>query len=342
MTAAIELILGRTPEPALVQYHVEMGFSDRAALGRYLMSTDEFQRLNRGEPVDLSSWEGRAAAGRDRRRQLASFGPNAFGLVVEAKRGLFVVDPEDSAVTGALLQTGEYGEDELALAATFIQPDSNVLVVGTHIGSLAVPLSKLCSSLDAVEANPSTQRLAEANLRVNACWNVTLHKVAAGETRGQIPFLINRENSGGSKRKPLVDRDFYLYDDPEQVMVDCFPLDEICGGKSYDLIIMDIEGSEFFALKGMPRILSKAQALSVEFLPHHIRDVAGVPIDAFVDQIEPHFAWLYVPDRNEVFSAGGMRDELRQMYEQGISSAGLYFLKDCTDKWRAQVGARLK
>jgi FkbM family methyltransferase len=241
-----------------------------------------------------------------------------------------------------LLHAAEYGEDELALAATFIRPESNVLMVGTHIGSLAVPLSKLCASLDAVEANPSTQRLAEANLRINACWNATLHKVAAGEARGQISFLINRENSGGSKRKPLVDRDFYLYDDTEQVMVDCFPLDEICGGKSYHLIIMNIEGSEFFAFKGMPQILSDAQALSVEFLPHHIRDAAGVPIDAFVDQLEPHFKWMYVPDRHEVVGVADMREELRQMYEQGISSAGLYFLKTYTDEWRAQVGARLK
>jgi hypothetical protein len=80
VTAAIELILGRTPEPALVEYHVEMGFIDRTALGRYLVSTDEFKLLNRGEPADLSSSDGRAAAGRDRRRQLKAFGPRASAL----------------------------------------------------------------------------------------------------------------------------------------------------------------------------------------------------------------------------------------------------------------------
>lgn len=341
VTAAIEMILGRTPEPALVQYHVDLAFPDRAALGRYLVSTDEFKQLYVGVPADADAngWEAKAAAGRRRRQRLAEFGPFAFGLVIEGKRGLFVVDPEDSAVTGALLKTGEYGEDELALASSLISADSRVLVVGTHIGSLAVPLSKLCESLDAIEANPATQRLAEANLRINDCTNVTLHKIAAGDARGEITFLINRENSGGSKRKPLIDRDFYLYDDPEQVTVDCYPLDEVCGTEPYELIIMDIEGSEFFALKGMRRILSGAKALSIEFLPHHIRDVAGVDIEVFIDQVEPYFEWLYVPDQRKMFDKSALRAELRRMYEQGTGAAALYFLKTCPADWQAEFGA---
>jgi hypothetical protein len=41
--ASIEMILGRTPDQALVDYHLKLGFADRFALGKYMMSTDEFR-----------------------------------------------------------------------------------------------------------------------------------------------------------------------------------------------------------------------------------------------------------------------------------------------------------
>jgi hypothetical protein len=41
--ACIEMILGRTPDPALVEYHLKLGFADRFALGDYMISTDEFR-----------------------------------------------------------------------------------------------------------------------------------------------------------------------------------------------------------------------------------------------------------------------------------------------------------
>jgi hypothetical protein len=41
--ASIEMILGRTPDQALVDYHLKLGFADRFALGKYMISTDEFR-----------------------------------------------------------------------------------------------------------------------------------------------------------------------------------------------------------------------------------------------------------------------------------------------------------
>ena len=160
----------------------------------------------------MSEWEDRALAAAARRARLRSFGPNAYALLVKGKHGIFAVDPEDASVTRHLLDTGEYAEHELALAASFVGPDSDVLVVGTHIGALAVPMSRLCRTMDAVEANPSTVELVGANLRLNDCRNVTLHPVAASDRRGEIKFLLNRENSGGSKRKPLRDQVHYVYE----------------------------------------------------------------------------------------------------------------------------------
>src|SRR5215469_15327795 len=41
--AGIEMLLGRTPDAALVDYHLGLGFADRFALGKYIINTGEFQ-----------------------------------------------------------------------------------------------------------------------------------------------------------------------------------------------------------------------------------------------------------------------------------------------------------
>jgi hypothetical protein len=41
--ACIEMILGRTPDAELVQYHLGLGFANRSALGKYMINTGEFQ-----------------------------------------------------------------------------------------------------------------------------------------------------------------------------------------------------------------------------------------------------------------------------------------------------------
>ena len=108
--------------------------------------------------------------------------------------------------------------------------------------------------------------------------------------------------------------------------------------RDFALVLMDIEGSEYFALQGMQGILSRANALSMEFLPHHIRDVAGISIDALAAQVEPHFEWLYVPSRNALFGRQEMRQELCAMFERGEGHNDLYFLKVMPAEWRAARG----
>jgi FkbM family methyltransferase len=41
--ASIEMILGRTPDVELVEYHLRLGFPDRFALGKHMLNTDEFR-----------------------------------------------------------------------------------------------------------------------------------------------------------------------------------------------------------------------------------------------------------------------------------------------------------
>jgi hypothetical protein len=179
--ASIEMILGRTPDAELVEYHLRLGFPDRFALGKYMISTDEF-RMSR-------EWEDRAWRAFDRKDRLLSFGPNAWGLLVKTKHGLFAVDPEDGVVGAALLNEGCYSETEYMLAKSLISQTSDVLVVGAHIGAFAVPLSRACNELIAIEANPHTFAFLKTNFILNQRSNVALYNIAAGDKAAKIKFL---------------------------------------------------------------------------------------------------------------------------------------------------------
>jgi FkbM family methyltransferase len=325
--SGIELILGRTPDQALVDYHVSLRFRNRAELGKYLMSTDEFKNRLMGIDPTSNIWEQRAQRAAERKQRLKSFGPCACGLLVNTANGLFAVNPEDESVSAALLQHGCYAEEELGLLKKLITQDSSVLVVGSHIGAHVVPLAKKCKAVVAIEANPNTFKLLRTNIILNECKNVMLYNIAASDKEEVIKFLLNRANSGGSKRMPHESYIHYTYDNPEVIEIRAFPLDDTLGDESFDLIVMDIEGSEYFALRGMQNHLSRARALAVEFLPHHLRDIANVGIDQFVEAILPHFNKMHIEHRDIVNDKSNIRTTLVEMFNANEGHDLIFFMK---------------
>lgn len=269
-----------------------------------------------------------AASIRKRVRRLLWKRPAGEAGAVATRQGLFYLDPQDKGVSEQLRRCGEYELDDLRRIEKLLGPGSGVLVVGAHLGALAVPLSKRCRHLTAVEANPRTFSLLERNLDANACANARCLNVAAAEKDGELDFVFNTFNSGGSKRMPKhKDRD-YFFDDPAVGKVKCARLDDILEGWSYDLILMDIEGSEPFALAGMPRLLSKARHLVVEFLPRHLDRAAGVTLDAFLEPILPHFDRLTIPTAGKaVRGRERIAAELRKRFDRRKGDPGLIFSK---------------
>ncbi len=53
-----------------------------------------------------------------------------------------------------------------------------------------------------------------------------------------------------------------MFDEPETISVEAYNLDTCLDGEKLAVVVMDIEGSEYFALKGMQAILQDARTLS--------------------------------------------------------------------------------
>ena len=255
-------------------------------------------------------------------------GKNTKALLVESKNGLLLVGVEDMQVGRKLSSEGAYAAEELDRLLPIISPHSGVLIVGAHIGALAIPLAKSCRSVTAIEANPESFRLLELNLALNGCANIRALNLAASDKHESLKFVVSRANSGGSKRLP-VSRDYkYFYDRPEVIDVTAAPLDDVFPDASFELVVMDIEGSEYFALKGMPKLLSRARTLAVEFLPHHLRNVAGVSPADFVDQLYPYFDRLYIPSKNLSVQKSDFHSTLSSMFDHDEGEEALILSKE--------------
>lgn len=255
-----------------------------------------------------------------------SLGPYATAIITHTRQGRFAVDPEDFVIGKKLREQGECWAGELRLLQNFVTPQSKVLVLGSHIGILTIPLAQYCAEVVAFEANPKTYQLLQLNLLLNNVGNCRAFNLAASSRHEQLEFILSRVNSGGSKRVPQVEW-LYYFDRPETVTVQAVPVDAQIPDRDFDLVIMDIEGSEYFALQGMPEILSQARVLQLEFIPHHLRDVAGVEVGAFVALVTPHFRSLIVPSQDLVVGQDQFLPVLQEMFDKNRSDAGLLFLK---------------
>src|SRR5215469_7325614 len=225
-------------------------------------------------------------------------GPNVEAVLANGRNGLLLVDLEDQNVGRKLSFSGEYGWDEIERLRSYVTPTSDVLFVGSHIGAIVVPIAKVSRSVVAIEANPRTFGLLQRNLILNDCANVEAINRAASDKEEELQFLMNRVNPGGSKRMPKVHKYMYFSDKPEVITVKASRLDDILAGRTFDVIFMDIEGSEYFALGGMPRLLAASKVLCMEFVPHHLKNVSCVSVAQLLALVEPYYSRLFIPSKN--------------------------------------------
>jgi FkbM family methyltransferase len=252
------------------------------------------------------------------RRRL--IGTHVTALLTETANGLLLVPADDFAVARSLARGG-YNQQQLEAIDNLQIPKPRILIVGAHIGALLVPLAGSADDIVGIEANPTVFELLKRNVALNSLRSVQIFHIAALDVNGEIEFLKNTVNSGGSKIQTAGKRPEFLYDSPELCRVPSKRLDDVFPDRVFDLIVMDIEGSEYRALRGMPRILSATQALMLEVLPNHIDNIARVSVREFLEVLPDSLSCARVIGGSKLYVRGefpGMFEEIwRTAYFDG-------------------------
>lgn len=263
-----------------------------------------------------------------------TFGPHTKGVIYDSENGLLAMPYEDMMIGKHLGFKGSWNMQEIEFLKKNIKKEDTIYIIGTHVGTLLVPIAEHSKQIIGYEANPDTFWFLQKNILLNDLNNTRVFNYAVGDGERKITFLKSKINTGGSKIKPVINDFKYKFDNPEEIEIDMVSLDEHIASNqlpSPDGILVDIEGAEFIALQGMPESLKKSRFLYIEYVPHHLKNVSGVSNSELVALIEPYFDRVISTKTKKEFDITGSSENLIDFLnglDASEKSDDLIFLKD--------------
>lgn len=139
--------------------------------------------------------------------------------------------------------------------------DQIIIDVGANVGYYTIALAQKVGKngkVIAIEPDPETFNILKKNCELNNLANVELHNVAISDQEGSLKFFKSEAHSGKSSLVPN--------SSSQTITVNSITLDNLLG-KNFSQIHwlkIDVEGFEFFVLKGSASILPKTQNILIE------------------------------------------------------------------------------
>jgi len=185
------------------------------------------------------------------------------------------IDKDDSL---ALFSNGIYEAYETFLIKALLKPTDIALDIGAHIGYFTLLMAQKCKWVYAFEPEPNNFKLLKSNVKLNKLENIVCYNIAVTESTGLTKLHLCESNSGMHRiYKPK-----WI---SKTTMVRTIKIDDaltLHGGLKVDFIKMDIEGSEFGALKGMEQLLKTNHVIMMmEFHPPTIEEYGANPREVY-------------------------------------------------------------
>lgn len=199
--------------------------------------------------------------------------------------------PRENAAIALVMASGMYERGTTWLFTKLLKRGSVVVDLGASFGYYTLLTSRVVNLEGRVfsfEPDPISYDILLKNVHMNKCTNVITVNKAISDRRGKAKFYIHKYHDRSSLYKN--------YNSVREVIVDTISLDEYFEDKAYkiDLIKMDIEGAEMFALEGMTQILANNRDLKIitEFYPLAL-EKAGCPPAEFLKALTSYGFRLY-------------------------------------------------
>ncbi|MBC7947567.1 MAG: FkbM family methyltransferase [Chitinophagaceae bacterium] len=191
-------------------------------------------------------------------------------------------------------------EIEMELLPQFVSKDDDVLDIGANYAYYTERLSKLAPSgrVYAFEPIPFTYDVAAKLVKSFRLKNVNLYQKGVGQKTETMRFSVPKMEFGsisagqahmaGRDNGMIKGSDYYVSDANEEfdchvVDIDTFLLPEL---KKLSFVKIDIEGAEYFALKGMEKTLQRFKpVILIEIVPLFLESFK-IPLPVFQGYIE--------------------------------------------------------
>jgi FkbM family methyltransferase len=194
------------------------------------------------------------------------------------------VHAHDVAVSDNLLASGTFEPFETALICELLKPGDVLLDIGANIGYHTVRGARAVGPsghVISVEPARDNARLLRLNVAENGFANVTVYECAAGEQTGRLHLYEDEENKGDHRAYGIAGRSGYE--------VDVRAVDDILDELQLkpQLVKIDIQGFEYFAIQGLQRYLRSTEkcVLVSEFWSKGLR-AAGVEPSQYIELLK--------------------------------------------------------
>jgi FkbM family methyltransferase len=187
---------------------------------------------------------------------------------------------ETFGISRWLLSGGDYCAEEVDALQSVLRPGDVFVDVGANIGFFVPIASKAVGQTGrvvAIEPTPAHLDLMRRTIRANQLANVTVIPAAVGDHEGQITLYQSAVNTGDNHTYPRPG-------DADGLTVPLVTIDAALaqlGIKRVDVMMMDIQGAEGFALRGMTQTWARNLDLLLlcEFWPGAQQQAGDNPVE---------------------------------------------------------------
>jgi FkbM family methyltransferase len=194
------------------------------------------------------------------------------------------VDLWDSAVATNLFVNHVWEPEETNLISALLRKGDVFVDIGANIGYFTLLASGVVGSAGKVfafEPSPRNFRLLRKNVETNRCQNVQLEAKAIMAACKPLTLHLSNINFGDHRVYASHDDATYNQGAPRsEVQVEGITLDSYFpSGVRVDLVKMDVQGAEYFALQGMKRVLLENHDILcvMEFWRHGLIEAGASP-----------------------------------------------------------------
>jgi FkbM family methyltransferase len=170
---------------------------------------------------------------------------------------MFYLDPVSDLAT-RLMASGTYEPEIRDLIKATLQEGDTFVDLGANEGYFSILASQMVGPTGKVVAIEPQERLWGVilrNIQLNHCTNVQLVPYAIGERKEEVEFILTPSINTGSSSIVKSSRNRLW----KRQMSRTTTLDNLLGKGKVKLIKIDIEGYEYFALKGASKVLKAGQ-----------------------------------------------------------------------------------
>jgi len=166
--------------------------------------------------------------------------------------------------------------NELKWAKNYIKEGMTVVDIGANIGSYSLILSDLVGESGKVYAfEPDEENISFLKKNTKNKKNITIEKMAVGDKTGKINLYLAKDRN--------VDHHTYKTKDSRSTkIIRCVKLDDYFKkNQKIDLIKIDVQGSDYFAIKGSMRLIRAQKNIAIlgEYWPFGLNNAGINPED---------------------------------------------------------------